>query len=130
MIKPPTIQLTDESLTIETETRRRLFEIGMVGATNGQKFEAFLFFGKLALAEPAEPYPLIGVAYCKIMSGQFLHAFQLLNHPVVQESPMKPYADALISLGLHLADQPCDLLPLDDSTLPTSVQELLEAVRE
>lgn len=123
------LTVSDNDLRLDTAARRRLFEIGMVGASNGMKFEAFLLFGKLALAEPTESYPLVGVAYCKIMSGQFQHAFQLLSHPIVQRSELGGFAEGLKVLGLHLSGQGFACVPLDDSLLPPSVREVISAAR-
>ena len=78
-------------------------EMGIMASSNVFPWEGHALFGQLLLAEPQEAYPRIGMAYCKIMGGQFAEAHQLLQNKIVTSSSLKDFALALRGLAFYLA---------------------------
>lgn len=74
-----------------------------MASNNVFPWEGHALFGQLLLAEPQEAYPRIGMAYCKIMGGQFTEAHQLLQNKIVTSSSLKDFALALRGLAFYLA---------------------------
>lgn len=98
----------DTSL-ISKEDRQMFMEMGIMAHNNVLPWEGHALFGQLLLAEPQEAYPRVGMAYCKIMGGQFAEAHQLLKSKIVATSPLKDFALALRGLAFYLAKQPKEL---------------------
>lgn len=94
---------------ISKEDRQMFMEMGIMASNNVFPWEGHALFGQLLLVEPEEAYPRVGMAYCKIMGGQFAEAHQLLQHKVVTSSPLKDFATALRGLAFFLAKQPKEL---------------------
>ncbi len=91
---------------ISKEDRQMFMEMGIMASNNVFPWEGHALFGQLLLAEPNEAYPRVGMAYCKIMGGQFAEAHQLLQHKIVASSSLKDFALALRGLAFYLAKQP------------------------
>ena len=83
-----------------------LMEMGIMASNNVLPWEGHALFGQLLLVEPDEAYPRVGMAYCKIMGGQFAEAHQLLKNKIVTSSSLKDFALALRGLAFYLAKQP------------------------
>lgn len=94
---------------ISKEDRQMFMEMGLMAHNNVLPWEGHALFGQLLLVEPEEAYPRVGMAYCKIMGGQFVEAHQLLKNKVVTSSPLKDFALALRGLAFYLAKQPKEL---------------------
>ena len=91
---------------LSKEDRQMFMELGFVATSNFLSWEGHALFGQLLLADPEEAYPRIGLAYCKIMGGQFADAHKLLDHPVVESSSLKDFATALRGFAFHLSKEP------------------------
>ena len=94
---------------ISKEDRQMLMEMGIMASNNVFPWEGHALFGQLLLVEPEEAYPRVGMAYCKIMGGQFAEAHQLLKNKIVASSSLKDFALALRGLAFYLAKQPQEL---------------------
>lgn len=94
---------------LSKEDRQMFMEMGIMASNNVFPWEGHALFGQLLLVEPEEAYPRVGMAYCKIMGGQFAEAHQLLKNKVVTASPLKDFALALRGLAFYLAKQPKEL---------------------
>jgi hypothetical protein len=94
---------------INKEDRQMFMEMGIMASNNVFPWEGHALFGQLLLAEPEEAYPRVGMAYCKIMGGQFTEAHQLLKNKLVTSSSLKDFALALRGLAFYLAKQPKEL---------------------
>lgn len=94
---------------INKEDRQMLMEMGIMASNNIFPWEGHALFGQLLLVEPEEAYPRVGMAYCKIMGGQFAEAHQLLKNKIVTSSALKDFALALRALAFYLAKQPKEL---------------------
>ena len=94
---------------ISKEDRQMLMEMGIMAHNNVLPWEGHALFGQLLLVEPEEAYPRVGMAYCKIMGGQFAEAHQLLKNKIVTSSALKDFALALRGLAFYLAKQPKEL---------------------
>ena len=91
---------------LKKEDRQMLMEMGIMASNNVLPWEGHALFGQLLLVEPDEAYPRVGMAYCKIMGGQFAEAHQLLKNKIVTSSSLKDFALALRGLAFYLAKQP------------------------
>ncbi|MBM3856766.1 MAG: hypothetical protein FJ390_02240 [Verrucomicrobia bacterium] len=100
---------TSHAGLISKEDRQMFMEMGMMAHNNVLPWEGHALFGQLLLVEPEEAYPRVGMAYCKIMGGQFAEAHQLLKNKVVTSSSLKDFALALRGLAFYLAKQPKEL---------------------
>jgi len=94
---------------ISKEDRQMFMEMGIMAHNNILPWEGHALFGQLLLAEPEEAYPRVGMAYCKIMGGQFAEAHQLLKNKIVTSSSLNDFAVALRGLAFYLAKQPKEL---------------------
>ncbi len=94
---------------ISKEDRQMLMEMGIMASNNVFPWEGHALFGQLLLVEPEEAYPRVGMAYCKIMGGQFAEAHQLLKNKTVTSSALKDFALALRGLAFYLAKQQKEL---------------------
>lgn len=94
---------------ISKEDRQMLMEMGIMASNNVFPWEGHALFGQLLLVEPEEAYPRVGMAYCKIMGGQFAEAHQLLKNKIVTASSLKDFALALRALAFYLAKQPKEI---------------------
>lgn len=94
---------------LSKEDRQMFMEMGIMAHNNVLPWEGHALFGQLLLVEPEEAYPRIGMAYCKIMGGQFAEAHQLLKNKIVTTSSLKDFALALRGLAFYLAKQPKEL---------------------
>ena len=94
---------------LNKEDRQMFMELGLMASNNVFPWEGHALFGQLLLTDPEEAYPRVGMAYCKIMGGQFDEAHKLLQNKVVTSSPLKDYAIALRGLAFHLAKQRHDV---------------------
>lgn len=112
---------------LKKEDRQMFMELGIVATSNFLSWEGHALFGQLLLADPAEAYPRLGLAYCKMMGGQFDEAHKLLKNSILENSPLKDYALALRGLAFHLAKQPEELVKLFKSS-ESSLQENLPAL--
>ena len=101
------------------EDRQMLMELGLTASTNFLPWEGHALFGQLLLAHPEQAYPRVGLAYCKIMGGQFDDAHKLLKNKVVENSSLRDYAIALRGLAFHLAKEPQELDQLFNTTKET-----------
>jgi len=112
--------LDEQSNDLLTKADRQMFmELGFTASTNFQPWEGHALFGQLLLAEPEQAYPRVGLAYCKIMGGQFEDAHKLLKNKVVENSSLRDYAIALRGLAFHLAKEPHELDQLFNATKET-----------
>ncbi|MCF7729840.1 MAG: hypothetical protein K9M81_05680 [Chthoniobacterales bacterium] len=97
----------DELQELLFKSDRQMFmELGFTASSNFLPWEGHALFGQLMLAEPEEAYPRVGLAYCKIMGGQFADAHDLLKNKVVLSSKLKDYGIALRGLAFHLENKP------------------------
>jgi hypothetical protein len=87
---------------LKKEDRELFMELGFVAASNFLPWEAHALFGQLVLADPEAAYGRVGLAYSKMMGGQFEEAHKLLQHPVVKASKLSAYAVALRGLAFQL----------------------------
>ncbi len=94
---------------LDKKDRQMFMELGFTASTNFLPWEAHSLFGQLMLAEPEEAYPRLGLAYCKIMGGQFEDAHKLLNNEIVLSSKLKDYGMALRGLAFHLEKKNTEL---------------------
>ncbi len=94
---------------LSKEDRQMFMEMGIMASNNIFPWEGHALFGQLLLVEPEEAYPRVGMAYCKIMGGQFAEAHQLLKNKIVTGSSLKDFALALRALAFYLAKQPKEL---------------------
>lgn len=103
--------------TIITKKDRQIFmELGLAAFSNFLPWEAHALFGQLTLAEPGEAYPWLGLAYCKMMGGQFEDAHHLLKKEAVLSSQLKDYGTALRALAFHLEKKTTELHELFNSS--------------
>ncbi|MFI0347491.1 MAG: hypothetical protein ACH346_01780 [Chthoniobacterales bacterium] len=98
--------LKQQKSVLSKEDRQMFMQLGLVATSNFLSWEGHALFGQLLLADPEAAYPRVGLAYCKIMGGQFADAHKLLNHPIVESSSLRDYATALRGFAYHLAKQP------------------------
>lgn len=110
------LQAKEEQKGLLTKKDRQLFmELGFTASANFLPWEGHSLFGQLMLAEPEQAYPRVGLAYCKMMGGQFQDAHNLLKDPIVGSSSLKDYAMALRGLAFHLEKKPQELDALFNS---------------
>ena len=109
------VEATQNDLLTKKD-RQMFMELGFTASTNFLPWEGHALFGQLLLAEPAQAYPRIGLAYCKIMGGQFEDAHKLLKNKIVENSSLSDYAIALRGLAFHLAKEPYELEQLFKAT--------------
>ncbi|MFZ4115092.1 MAG: tetratricopeptide repeat protein [Chthoniobacterales bacterium] len=95
-----------ETGLLSKKDRQMFMELGFTASSNFLPWEAHALFGQLLLAEPEEAYSRVGLAYCKIMGGQFEDAHDLLKHHSVASSKLKDYGIALRGLAFHLEKKP------------------------
>ena len=106
----------EEQKGLLTKKDRQMFmELGFTASANFLPWEGHALFGQLMLAEPEEAYPRVGLAYCKMMGGQFEDAHTLLKNQIVTSSKLKDYAMALRGLAFHLEKKPQELDALFNS---------------
>lgn len=99
-----------------TKKDRQMFmELGFTASSNFLPWEGHALFGQLTLAEPHEAYAHVGLAYSKIMGGQFEDAHKLLTGDAVEASTLKDYALALRGLAFLLEKKPQQLNALFES---------------
>ncbi|KAB2643277.1 MAG: hypothetical protein DVB29_06240 [Verrucomicrobia bacterium] len=113
----------DQPVGLLTKSDRQMFmELGFTASSNFLPWEGHALFSQLMLAEPEEAYPRLGLAYCKIMGGQFEDAHNLLKNKIVLSSKLKDYGNALRGLAFHLEKKPQELDELFNSN-KNSLQE-------
>ena len=98
-----------ETDLLTKKDRQMFMELGFTASANFLPWEGHALFGQLMLAEPTQAYPRVGLAYCKMMGGQFEDAHNLLKDQVVTTSTLKDYALALRGLAFHLEKRPQEL---------------------
>lgn len=96
----------EQKSCLSSDDRQMFMELGFVATSNFLPWEGHALFGQLLLADPEAAYPRVGLAYCKIMGGQFADAHNLLNHATVESSSLKDYAMALRGFAYYLDKQP------------------------
>lgn len=91
---------------LNKEDRQLFMQLGFVATSNFLSWEGHALFGQLLLADPEAAYPRVGLAYCKIMGGQFEDAHKLLHNSIVESSTLSDYGLALRAFAFYLAKQP------------------------
>jgi hypothetical protein len=92
----------NNSRLFDSEERRFLFELALLGLTSGCKLEGLLFAMSLETLEGREPYATVARAIGHMQFDQLDEAETLLSSPLVTRSEQSDYATMLRSMIAHM----------------------------
>lgn len=100
---PSTDVVSANLFPLERDIRVLFYELGIVALNNWLGVEALLLYTDLQVAEPEAPYPIVGLGLVAMAVGDSHAAKQNFTHPIVQESPLAPYAQGYLAMSYKLS---------------------------
>ncbi|MFM8984149.1 MAG: hypothetical protein ACKOLA_14925 [Spartobacteria bacterium] len=100
---PSTDVVSAELFPLEKDIRVLFYELGVVALNNWLGVHALQLYTDLQIAEPEAPYPILGMGLVAMAVGDTCAAKQNFTHPIVQESPLAPYAQGYLAMSYKLS---------------------------